>query len=35
MEVLVCKTCDRVIDYLESDKVGTIYSHGECDCQKQ
>ncbi|SFS63891.1 GapA-binding peptide SR1P [Marininema halotolerans] len=35
MEVLVCKTCDEVIDYLDSDKAGTLYGCCQCDCEKK
>ncbi|SEN07624.1 GapA-binding peptide SR1P [Lihuaxuella thermophila] len=33
MEAIICQTCDEVITYVESEKVGTLY--GKCTgCEK-
>ncbi|MBA4542582.1 MULTISPECIES: GapA-binding peptide SR1P [Thermoactinomyces] len=29
MEAIVCQSCDKVIEYVEAEKVGTLYS--TCD----
>lgn len=34
MEVIVCQTCEDVIDFQEADKVGTLYSTC-CDCNSE
>lgn len=26
MEAIVCQCCERVIEYIESEKVGTLYA---------
>ncbi len=31
MEVIVCQSCDEVIDFQEADKAGTLYGTC-CDC---
>ncbi|PRX41666.1 SR1 protein [Planifilum fimeticola] len=28
MEVIVCQSCDEIIDYLETEKAGVLY--GKC-----
>nr|WP_131924058.1 GapA-binding peptide SR1P [Hazenella coriacea] len=34
MEVIVCQCCDEVIEYVEAEKVGTLY--GICQgCSKR
>ncbi|MFD1390793.1 GapA-binding peptide SR1P [Alkalibacillus flavidus] len=34
MGTIVCKTCQRVIDHFEVEKVTVLYSN-HCSCHKQ
>lgn len=35
MEVIICQACDQIIDYVEAEKVGTLYAKCQSCSEKE
>lgn len=35
MEMIVCQSCDRIIDFVEGEKAGILYGACQDDCESE